>query len=229
MRAPAHAATLEIAPVIVEMAGAATTVLTVTNRGNDLAAVQIRGFAWSQTGNEDKLDKTDALTVSPSIFQIPAGGSQTIRILLRQPPKDRETSYRLILDELPPASDGQAVRFALRISVPIFASPPTPVPAKPDFHIALDAEGNASLVIGNTGGRRVRLVNAVVSLPDGASAKAEPPANPYVLPDAERHWTLGPPAEGQKAPIFKAGQTATLTADSDSGPVREVIRIAGAP
>jgi len=217
----AGAATIEIAPVLIEMQGGATTTVAVSNRGTEQTAVQVRGFAWSQEGNEDNLTRTDALVVSPPIFQVPAGATQTVRILLRQPPSATENSYRLIFDEVPPADDNAAVRFALRISIPVFSSPARPLQAKLISRLIVDANGKARLEIRNEGGKRSRVLNPVLTSA-GVTLTAEGPPNPYVLPGITRRWTITGSAP-------RPGQKVNFSAETDGGPIKEDLLVAAGP
>ena len=96
-----QAASLEISPVIVNLApGQNATTIEVKNRGGAPAAVQARPYSWSQAGDEDNLTATQDIILSPPIFTVPAGASQTIRLLLRGGSEaGGERSYRLLLDE----------------------------------------------------------------------------------------------------------------------------------
>jgi fimbrial chaperone protein len=118
-----HAASLEVSPVIVTLApGQTATTIVTTNRGDMPSTMQVRIYRWTQAGDADDLAPTVDIVVSPPIFTVPAGGSQTVRLLLRGGSAAAgERSYRLVMDEVPPAAAaGRQVTFALRQSLPVF-------------------------------------------------------------------------------------------------------------
>src|SRR5688500_9450583 len=96
----ARATSLEISPVMVNLApGQTATTIEVKNRGGAPAAIHIRAFAWSQAGDVDDLAPTQEVILSPPIFTLAEGASQTIRLLLRGGKgAASERSYRLLLD-----------------------------------------------------------------------------------------------------------------------------------
>ena len=83
--------------------GAARTseLLYVTNRGTDECTIQLRAFVWSQPDGLDKLDDTEDLVVSPPMFNLAPGKQQIVRVVMRSARPQRETGYRIILDQLP--------------------------------------------------------------------------------------------------------------------------------
>src|SRR5690606_19764038 len=104
-----------------------TAVIEVRNRGGSSVAIQVRANAWSQAGDTDVLAPTKDIILSPPIFTVPAGASQTLRLLLRGKGDARERSYRLIMDELlPPNAQANQVGVALRISMPVIAAAASP-------------------------------------------------------------------------------------------------------
>ena len=209
--AAAMAASIEVAPVSVELpSGTASTTVTVTNHSDAPISVQARGFAWAQTAGEDQLTRTETLVVSPPIFTIGANEQQTVRLLLRQAPTDKEASYRLLFDELPTPTTGRAIQLALRLSVPVFAEPPAATAAQLGWRLA-PAGGQAALLVRNSGSRHDRLRDLVLTLPNGQTVKPSGLPNPYVLPGVERRWTL---------PLSVApGGTAKITGVSESGQI----------
>src|SRR5579859_5756728 len=79
-----EAASLEISPVMVTLApGQTAATIEVQNRGDSPAAVQARAYSWTQAGDEDALTPTHDIILSPPIFTVAEGTSQTVRLLLR--------------------------------------------------------------------------------------------------------------------------------------------------
>ncbi|MEA3044994.1 MAG: fimbrial chaperone protein [Sphingomonadales bacterium] len=189
----ANASSLEISPVSVNLvAGQSTRVIEIRNRGGSSVAIQIRAYAWSQSGNTDVLVPTRDIILSPPIFTIPAGASQTIRLLLRGPGGTGERSYRLLLDEvLSPDAQRSQVGIALRISLPVITAAASP-PSRSLRWRARRGPGNQILVsAANTGNVYDKVHAIAVTLPDGSHpAIASSGDNPYLLTNAQREWVV---------------------------------------
>lgn len=205
------AATLEVAPVVHELApGRTSLAATVTNRGTSTVTLQVRGFAWSQHDGEDRLTSAPELMVAPAIFELPAGRSQVVRAAVRVQPAQVEQSYRLIVDELPSAEGvHDQVRMALRISMPVFILPIAPSAARIEWRVEPQTH---SLVATNLGGSRERVRDLVVVGRDGQRVQAATPSGPYLLAGAERRWSLA-----ELGGSLKSGDSISLTALTDAG------------
>lgn len=167
MASPLQAAAVIIWPVdpVIE-AGQSGTVLWIQNKDPKPVTVQVRAFAWSQTGGQDVLDKQSEMVASPPIAEIAPGAKQLVRIVRRTPATRPHHAYRLMVDELPPppASEGGGgvtarLAIQMRYSIPLFV-----YGSKDKLHPRLVAEvrgteNGAVLVVRNTGGSHARLTN----------------------------------------------------------------------
>ena len=144
-----------VSPVSVEMQpGQRAAVITVRNSSEEEVSFQVRPFAWDQAAGSDQLTPTEAVVVSPPLGRLPAGGSQVVRLVLRQPSQGREATYRIWLDQIPPPTHSGSVAFALRLSIPVFVEPPGRL--QPRLRWSLETRGSElSLVAVNEGTRRV--------------------------------------------------------------------------
>ncbi|ROL81544.1 molecular chaperone [Pseudomonas chlororaphis] len=105
--------------------------LWLENRGTETANLQIRVFAWSQSGFEDQYQNQREVIGSPPVAKIAPGQRQLVRLTrTREVPPGQELAYRIIIDEIPlaqpPIAEGEgktaaAIRFQMRYSVPLFA------------------------------------------------------------------------------------------------------------
>lgn len=207
----ASAQSLAVNPVNVQMApGQMATLLTVINQGETATAVQIRAFVWSQNDGIDTLTPSEDVLASPPIARIAPGGTQIIRLVLRKPVVGNEASYRILLDQIPPAAEAGIVRIALRMSMPVFAQPVTRVAPKLSFHVEHDATGSY-LVALNDGGRHDTLRDLTLSTRSGAPLKLENTQLPYLLAGATRRWRITPDAAlaGASGPLLLAASTET--------------------
>jgi fimbrial chaperone protein len=186
----AIAQALTVAPVTIHMVpGQMATSLTVTNESDSETAFQLRAFAWGQDGDDDRLLPTDQILASPPIGSIAAGASQVVRIVLRRQAQDRETSFRIIFDQIPPPAKAGTVRLALRLSIPIFAEPASPIASQLHWRIER-ANGRAYLIGVNNGNEHERVRNIALAGTAGSVLKADDNQSPYILAGATRHWRL---------------------------------------
>jgi len=210
---------LSVLPVNVFISpGQKATSLTVTNQGTSETAVQIRAYTWSQKGNDDPLDPTEDLVLSPPLVRIAPGASQVVRLILRQTPENREATYRILIDQIPPPAEPGAVHLVLRLSIPIFVKPPTKVFPDVQFHLEQDAKG-IYLVAFNSGLSHEAIRNIALTTSDGRKLEPDPSSSPYVLAGATRRWHIA-----AQDPLPSTSETLQLTAHSDSGAIDQQVR-----
>jgi fimbrial chaperone protein len=217
---------LSVLPVNIFLApGQKAATLTITNQGNRGTAIQIRGYDWSQKDDDDQLTTSDALVVSPPLATIAPGATQVVRLILRLPPLsgDREFTYRILVDQIPPPAEPGIVHVVLRLSIPIFALPTTRAASIVRYHLELNA-GQMYLVGSNEGLRHEAIRDIVLSSGDGRKMKPGPGALPYILSGATRRWPI---ATQGSLPL--PGETLRLTAHSDAGAIDEQVSVVGAP
>ena len=149
----AEAQALSVLPVnIFLQPGQAATTLTVTNQGTSKTAVQIRAYAWNQHEGDDQLAPSEEVVISPPIASIAPGGNQVVRLVLRLPPmgRDQESTYRILVDQIPPPAEPGIVHVVLRLSIPIFAEPMKRAAPNVQYHVEVKA-GQTYLVAVNNG------------------------------------------------------------------------------
>ncbi|WP_129643919.1 fimbrial biogenesis chaperone [Peristeroidobacter agariperforans] len=225
---PAFAGSIAVNPIRVNLSATQTTSpLVVRNSGAEPSVVQLQIVTWSQQDGKDVLVPSRDLLATPPIFTVPAGGSQTVRVGLRQRTAAQiEGSYRLILQEVPPPPkpEFRGLQVALRLSVPVFVAPavaPTTaltwqanVTSTPDSHalrISSVNTGNAHVqVLG------FKLFSGGVELP-----VASPVETAYLLPGQRREWAL----RLTSAPA--AGSDIRIEARTDAGDVQASVAVAG--
>ena len=87
LAASAQAGSFQVNPVRLSLSAAqSTTAFTVTNQSEQQLVVQLRVMAWSQHDGQDVYTDTHDVLVTPPIFQLEPGRTQTVRAGLRQPP-----------------------------------------------------------------------------------------------------------------------------------------------
>ena len=149
MQGVAHAQTggIRVAPVLVSLTPErAIGSVRLGNSRDTSVSFEIDAFTWTQVNGEDQLTPTTSLIVAPAVFEIPAGGEQTIRLGARGASSDAEAAYRILLRELPTQrANGVALGFALEMSLPVFITPRGAA-----AHVTTHTDG-PNLILNNTG------------------------------------------------------------------------------
>lgn len=170
-------------------AGARAGRLVLANAGDSAAAAQVRVYAWSQDGREDRLDPTNALVVSPAIVEIAPGAEQLVRVVRTSTLKvEQEQAYRIVVDELPgDAADatGSAVTVRMRYVIPAFVRIADPAPVALQCRI-----DQADLSCSNRGGRAAQLGASHLVTGDGRAYEITPGLLGYVLAGSSRRFPL---------------------------------------
>jgi fimbrial chaperone protein len=186
----AEAAALQFNPVSIAMEPSQSAAeLEVTNTGTEQARLQVRGFRWSQQDNEDKLDPTPDLIVSPPQFVVAAGQTQTVRILSRDANQQNERTFRVLLDEIP-SPHANSVAFAMRVSLPIVQAGAAKGAPVLNWRMERQTDGQAVLIVRNNGDRMVRFVKLEPVLGKRTLTVQMQSPSPYALPGGERRWMI---------------------------------------
>jgi len=214
MTGAAVAASLQVAPTSIFIAAERTADgLTLSNSGAQPVYAQVRVFRWSQVDGEEVLEPTTDVAISPPMLELPPGGEQLVRVIrLIPPPAEVESSYRVIVDEIPldgDAGDDQGLRFVLRYSIPIFLSPLNPA-VGPILHTGLVYENGATfLEVRNEGNAHAQLADLALVTGNNRQLIA-PGLSGYVLPGRQRRWPLPADVELDGDGEFKARVNAEL-------------------
>ena len=214
----AAAQPMTVLPVTIQMApGQKSATLTVISEGQ--TSFQVRPYVWRQNEQGDiQLADTDELLASPPLGTIAAGGSQVIRLVLRRLPIDREATYRILVDQIPPPAAPGVVQVALRLSIPIFAVPDTRVAPHVVWHIETSG-GQTWLVAVNDGISHLTVRDLALRTAGGAAIPVETRnVSPYILAGSTRRWRLShaPP-----------GGLLHLTGSGDRGAIDQQVGVNG--
>jgi fimbrial chaperone protein len=110
----------------------ATRASEITVRNDDTAPLrmQVQAMAWRQDAEgRDQYEISDDLIYFPRALEILPGESRIIRVGVKAAPVSREETYRLFIEELPPAAPanadpaGTSLRVFLRVGVAVFVAP----------------------------------------------------------------------------------------------------------
>ena len=188
----ASAQPLTVLPVTIQLApGQKAATLQIINEGNRESSFQIRAYIWRQNEAGDvQLSDTDELLASPPQGTVAPGARQVIRLVLRKSPLEKEATYRILVDQIPPAAAPGTVQVALRLSIPIFAPPDTRVAPHVVWRIETIG-GQAWLVAMNQGSSHFKVRDLGLRTSSAAAVQVETAnVSPYVLPGSTRRWRL---------------------------------------
>lgn len=126
-------------------------------------------------------DKEESLIVTPPVVRVNPGDSQTVRFMLKTPPKDVEQFKRAIFEGIP-ASDKTAdkLQITLRQNVPLIIHPAgLKENAEPWTLLKWEQNGPDTLKVTNTGAYVIRMSPAVSVMPQNITGSLP---RSYLLP-----------------------------------------------
>lgn len=210
----AQAGTFVVNPVRATLsAGQQVAALTVRNDGAEPTVVQLEVVSWSQQDGQDVYTPTRDVLATPPIFTVPPGGSQVVRVgLRRSTDPQRELTYRLYLQEVPPPPKPgfQGLQVALRIGVPVFVLPPVPVKPVLRWQVSRTPQGQLKVSLTNSGDAHIQVANFKL-VPAGGKPLPTRQVAAYVLPGQSRDWLV------EAAPAPPPGATVRVSAQTDAG------------
>ena len=200
--------------------------LSVRNNGSEPITMQMEVLSWSQREGKAVFAATRELLANPPIFTIPAGNSQLVRVGLRRAPDaQRELAYRVILEELPPPPnpDAMGMFMTMRISLPVFVLPEIDTKPVLLWQAARTSQGALKISLSNSGNAHIQIKNFKLSLLDSAQPWLTQQTSDYVLAGQSRDWIL--PANPEN-PAPPPGVSLKLFAQTDAGDIEAEVMIA---
>jgi fimbrial chaperone protein len=123
------AAGLDVSPVQISLTRETPKALLTLRNGNEgVARFQVSVFAWDEDPLAGmKLGKTEDIVFFPAVFSVKPGETHNVRVGAAVPFSAIEKTYRVFVEELPPAEKASepksTVRVLTRVGVPIFMEP----------------------------------------------------------------------------------------------------------
>ena len=213
----AFGADLSIMPVSVQLdAQHDRSTVRVTNQGKEAVILQADAIGWEREAGVDRDTSTSDLIVNPPVFTVAPGQTQIVRVGLRRTSaSDKESTYRMVLREVPSAEVGTEtiqgqVRVLVAVRVPVYVAPSV-VRRQEHWAMRYDASGQLVAAVTNSGNVHYKVGSLRVASEDAsATVHAEGPQS-VVMPGEARSFVL-------RAPAKAAGdQPLTLEVQTDRG------------
>ncbi len=191
--------------------------LTLTNDGDAEVALQADLFQWDQDAQgADRLRPTEDLIVAPPSLKMPPRSRQVVRLALLSPrDPTRQSTYRLLVREIPEATAAATgtvqLPIALVLSLPVFITPPG---ARHAIECK-QAEGQESGVIRclNQGTAHAQVRR--LELKQAGQIRASTQTSAYLLSGSQRDFVLK--AAESPLPALPAAGELELTVWFDDG------------
>ena len=123
----ASAATFTVNPTQIFLSGKTTTaLLTLRNDSEETLRFQLTAFAWQQTpSGEISLTASEDVVFFPALLTLGPKEERRIRVGTTVSAAAQERTYRIFVEELPPADAAKenAVRVLTKMGIPIFIRP----------------------------------------------------------------------------------------------------------
>ena len=166
--------------------------VVVTNHGTETLRLEAKAFRWTDdVDGSPMLTATSDVVIRPSIIEIPAGASRTLRVGTTAMSGASESSYRVFVEELPnpKAQKRGQITVLTRIGVPVFVAP---VHAATVLVPSVAIDGDHAVVdVKNTGTQHAKLMKVKVSaMRDGRRTWQHETAGWYVLAGADRRFQV---------------------------------------
>ncbi|BDG07547.1 fimbrial biogenesis chaperone [Anaeromyxobacter paludicola] len=195
-----RAAGLVVNPILVRLtADERNAVVSVTNDEPEPVRFKVSVLAWQESSSgEMQLAPAEDVVWFPQLFTLAPKESRNLRVGTTQPPGARERSYRLFVEQLPPAEKPggpSAVRVLSRVGIPVFVEP-AQAAARPEIDGVEVRAGRASFVLRNRGNAHFRPTSLKLQARGAAGEvlHVQDFNGWYVLADGERRYDAALPA-----------------------------------
>lgn len=191
----------------------ATRASEVVVRNDDTTPLrmQVQAMSWTQNAEGvDQYEPTDTLIYFPRTMEILPGESRIVRVGVRAAPVTREETYRLFIEELPPATapdepaQGTSLRIFLRVGVGVFVAPAQPE-RKGEIARLVVAGRRVDWAVANTGNVHIRADEVALAgiARDGTRLFTQTFPDRYFLAGATRtmHFEIAPEVCGRLAAV----------------------------
>jgi fimbrial chaperone protein len=212
--ATCQAGSVQLTPVRINLSDKAKVeTLTVRNTGTTESVMQVTLNKWALEGKDYTYKRSQDLVITPATFRLAPGAQQIVRVGLRgKAPATKEASYRLVVEEVPspPTPGVTGAQLVVRHDLPVFVAPVAATKASLDVSVDCTPAGS-NLRVTNIGNVHAQIQNVALKGTPGDQPIARWDTSDYLLPAAQKSWTLA-----QAAPAA-AGKPFVVTALTDQG------------
>jgi fimbrial chaperone protein len=122
---PASAATFTVDPTQIFLRNRTSSVLlTIHNQSTDTLSFQLSAFGWTQSSTgEMQLEPTQDVVFFPPLLTLKPSETRRVRVGTATVFDAKEKTYRIFVEELPPADAPKGVRVLTKMGIPIFLRP----------------------------------------------------------------------------------------------------------
>ena len=122
---PVLAATFTVDPTQIFLRNRTGSVLlTLHNQSTETLRFQLSVFAWAQSSSgEMQLEPTQDIVFFPPLLTLKPSETRRVRVGTATPFDVKEKTYRIFVEELPPADATAGVRVLTKMGIPIFLRP----------------------------------------------------------------------------------------------------------
>lgn len=199
------ASTFRVNPVRVFLsANASSQVLTVSNGSDEALRFQLRVLAWNQLEGETQLTETEEIIYFPPLFSLEPGEQRRIRLGTTTAPGSVEKTYRIFVEELPPAPNSRQAQSQInvltKVGIPIFLQPSQPQ-VNGQVKLVSVRDSQLSFQINNTGNVHFLAQQVSIQGLDAAGARVfeQQQDGWYVLAGTSQPYDLELPKECHQA------------------------------
>ena len=200
---PAAGATFRVSPVQLSLTASSTSgLLTLSNESSETLRFQLTAFRWDEDERgQMQLLPTMDLAVFPTLLTLEPGKERKIRVGTATGSAPSEKTYRVFVEELPPAAEdaqpaaGTRIKVLTRMGIPIFLRP-SRTESGAEINEARLANARLRFLVRNNGNVHFTLqtVRAVATSASGETVFDKQENGWYVLAGGIREYDWDLPA-----------------------------------
>ena len=194
-----------------------TEKLVVKNEAENDLTLQLSIFNWKQDDKaNDVYEPTDNIIVTPKILTLKKGEERVIRVGYVKYSEERESSYRIYLEEISMEKPGvMGLKMLLKIGIPIFITSAKEKPAGVIERVEVQG-GKMKATVKNNGNSHLYLTSlkAVGDDGNGKDLYQQELKGWYLLPGVSKTYLFDIPGN-----VCRKLKTITLDAKTDQGAI----------
>ena len=212
-----------VSPLKIVLSGkSSSALLEITNQSPEPLRLQLSVSAWDQSpAGEILLSATDDVVLFPPLLTVEPGEKRKIRLGAVTPRGVTEKTYRIVVEELPPAkpeeTEGGVIRVLTRMTIPVFLEPLNKKTVSGEIVNLTLRNGTASFDVKNTGNAHFSVQHIELV---GVGTSGEPIVKQgiegwYVLTNTSRRYDIR-----LSSADCRNLKTVTVEAQSEAGPLK---------